>query len=55
MQSRFEQILKSAISVTYIFSNNMGTSTLPDMYALSPRASGIQIKQSTHAHVITIT
>ena len=33
----------------------MGTSALPDMYALSPRASGIHIRQSTRAHVITYT
>ena len=38
----------------------MGTRALPDMYALSPRAcgpraSGIHIRQSTHAHVITYT
>ena len=31
----------------------MGTRALPDMYALSPRASGIHIRQSTTAHVIT--
>ena len=38
----------------------MGTRALPDMYALSPwacgpRASGIHIRQSTCAHVVTIT
>ena len=33
----------------------MGTRALPDMYALSPRASCIHIRQSTHAHVITYT
>ena len=38
----------------------MGTHALPDMYALSPRAcgpraSGIHIRQSTRAHVITYT
>ena len=27
----------------------------PDMYALSPRALGIHIKQITHAYVTTIT
>ena len=32
----------------------MGTCDLPDMYALSPRASGIHIRQSTLAHVITM-
>ena len=37
----------------------MGTRTLPDMYALSPRAcspwaSGMHIRQSTRAYVITI-
>ena len=34
-------------------SYNMGTSALPDMYARSPRAEGIHIRQSTSAHVIT--
>ena len=33
----------------------MGTSALPDMYARSLRAEGIHIRQSTSAHVITIT
>ena len=33
----------------------MSTRALPDMYALSPRASGIHIRQSTRAHVITYT
>ena len=38
----------------------MGTRALPDMYALSPRAcgpraSGIHIRQSTRARVITYT
>ena len=38
----------------------MGTRALPDMFALSPRAcdpraSGIHIRQSTRAHVITYT
>ena len=38
----------------------MGIRALPDMYALSPwacgpRASGTHIRQSTRAHVITIT
>ena len=28
---------------------------LPDMYALSPRALGIRIRQIPHAHVTTIT
>ena len=36
-------------------SYNMGTRALPDTYALSPRAFGIYIRQSTCAHVITIT
>ena len=31
----------------------MGTRVLPDMYARSPRAEGIHIRQSTSAHVIT--
>ena len=38
----------------------MGTCALPDIYALTPRAcgpraSGIHIRQSTRAHVITYT
>ena len=33
----------------------MGTRALPDIYAFSPRASGIHIRQSTHAHVITLS
>ena len=33
----------------------MGTHALPDMYTLNPRASGTHIRQSTRAHVITIT
>ena len=32
---------------------NMSTNALPDMYARSPRAEGIHIRQSTSAHVIT--
>ena len=31
----------------------MGICALPDMYALSPRAPGIHIRQSTRVHVIT--
>ena len=34
---------------------NMGARDLPDMYALSPRASGIHIRQIPRAHVTTIT
>ena len=34
---------------------NMCTRDLPDMYALSPRASGIHIRQIPRAHVTTIT
>jgi len=33
---------------------NMGTHDLPDMYALSPRALGIHIRQITRANVTTI-
>ena len=38
----------------------MGTHALPDMYTISPlacgpRASGIHIRQTIHAHVMTIT
>ena len=34
---------------------NMGARDLPDMYVLSPQASGIHIRQIPHAHVTTIT
>ena len=34
---------------------NMCTRDLPDMYALSPRVSGIHIRQIPRAHVTTIT
>ena len=34
---------------------NMYTRNLPDMYALSPRASGIHIGKIPRAHVTTIT
>ena len=34
---------------------NIGTRDLPDMYALSPRALGIHIRQITRAYVTTIT
>ena len=39
---------------------NMCIRGLPDMYTLSPRAcgpraSGVHIRQTTHAHVTTIT
>ena len=37
------------VSISY----NMGMSALPNMYARSPRAEGIHIRQSTSAHVIT--
>ena len=33
---------------------DIGIHDLPNMYALSPRALGIQIKQITHAYVTTI-
>jgi len=33
---------------------NMGTHDLPDMYARSPQALGIHIRQITRAHVTTI-
>ena len=32
----------------------MGTLSSPDIYTLSPRASGVYIRQTTHAHGITI-
>ena len=34
---------------------NMGRRDLPDIYALSPRASGIHIRQIPPAHVTTFT
>jgi len=34
---------------------NICTCDLPDMYALSPRASGTHIRQIPHSHVTTIT
>ena len=34
---------------------NMGSRDLPDMYAVSPRASGIHIRQIPSAHVTTYT
>ena len=34
---------------------NMGTRDLPDMYAQSPRAEGIHIRQIPSAHVTTYT
>ena len=33
----------------------MCTRGLPDVYTLSPRASGVYIRQTTRAHGITIT
>ena len=37
------------------YSCNIGTCDLPDMYAQSPRAKGIHIRQITSAYVTTIT
>ena len=34
---------------------NIGTNDLPDMYALSPRALGMHIRQIIRAYVTTIT
>ena len=34
---------------------NMGSQDLPDIYALSPRASGIHIRQIPPTHVTTYT
>ena len=34
---------------------NMAIRDLPDMYAQSPRAEGIHIRQILHGHVTTIT
>ena len=36
-------------------SYTMSTRGLPDMYTLSPRASGVHIRQTTLVHGITIT
>ena len=36
-------------------SYTMSTRGLPDMYTLSPRASGVHIRQTTRVHGITIT
>ena len=36
-------------------SQTMCTHGLPDIYTLSPRALGAYIRQTTHAHGITIT
>ena len=38
-----------------IITCNMCTRDLPDIYALSPRASGIHIRQIPRTHVTTIT
>ena len=35
-------------------SYTMGIHGLPDMYTLSPRDSGVYIRQTTNAHGITI-
>ena len=40
--------------LTLFLPNYTGTHALPDMYALSPWASGIHIRQSTRACVITL-
>ena len=45
---------KNVIWKGIFYSCNMGTSDLPDMYAQSPRAAGIGIRQITSAHVTTI-
>ena len=38
----------------YIYNSyTMGTSGLPDIYTLSPRVSGVYIRQTTRAHGIT--
>ena len=36
-------------------SYTMSTRGLPDMYTLSPRASGVHIRQTTRVHGTTIT
>ena len=36
-------------------SYNIGMCNMPDMYALSPQALGIDIRQITHAYLTTIT
>ena len=35
--------------------HTMSTRGLPDMYTLSPRASGVHIRQTTRVHDIAIT
>ena len=56
MQSGFGQILRVPGSVTYLFSYNLGTIALSDMYvyalslwACSPWASGIRTYQTKHS------
>ena len=46
---------KSAGSDNNTITCNMGAHNLPDMYTLSPWASGIHIKQIPCAHVTIIT
>ena len=52
-------LLSSIICILYIYSCNMGTSGLPDIYtqstrAAGPRAGGVYIRQTTSAHVTTV-
>jgi len=49
-------VLATRLSALEVLHNicNMGTSDLPDMYARSPQAFGIHIRQITRAHVTTI-
>ena len=42
------------LSVMLLYNSyTMGTGGLPDIYTLSPRALGVYITQTTHAHGIT--
>ena len=46
--------ISSYMEILHI-SYNMGKSGLPDIYTRSPWASGVYIRQTTHAHGITET
>ena len=45
-------LLPVGVAMAHI-SYTMSTSALPDMYTLSPRASGVHIRQTTHVHGIS--
>jgi len=48
------QLMLQGIPYQSFYSCNMGMSDLPDMYAQSPRAMGIHIRQIMSAHVTNI-